>query len=1194
MPSSKYPQKLDTSTEIPPVRDNITEIGSDVINSLRSAIFNIEKTLGINPQGATGNTLSNRLATSLDSNGNLLKEALDRANVLAGPIIDSDVSKVAAIRESKLRLDFPTQLLQSEISILDSEIDSIKQAIEDLSVRLAIHLEPNALNSHKANSIKVDAADSIPSDIATLDLESNTLQNTLQEIYNSHINYSGANISSINNSHVASQIFFDNANTPPLSTVNDLQSAVEVLANLEDFSFKDTLTNLASNGRVRNGKVNSAFESNTFSKLLLDITSVTYLYSSGSSTTTFILSTPKEPIAEINQYDLLTLSGSSNEEDNITYQIKSVKLSGLLLQEVEVYGGPKYISTSGLTIKVNKNGYTSYNPAGFATVTRPRANKTNTPDVQILNPDCATIISKNIKPSNITATNHNFIIEIDEVPFTLETYNSTIAEQSLDSIVQKINDQSVDQHLNITAFPVKISNCQELAISHNIPNISSDVKLRTIKISAAPSNDGTSDLGFTDILDVTYEGTSGASLFLNGSILKNFGVVKTLTGADVKLTVGGLSAQLFSGKFVELGARVGDLVAIAGSSEISDDGTYRIKSISNDIVYFDLAGSQFLGELDDASVFHILRVTAPIDEFTFEEIGTADGTILFDVFMDENKNIFQSKRLEIEGSIISGSFYAVISDVSKGFILSDETATLNIDTAGYATLTDLSLQPGQPVFVGTSGIYNILANDGFSFITLSVSASTLPTTSISTTIYGFGEVSSNNYMLCRGAFSTGLGRILGTSNDPGIPSLVDKKVTGTVDHKVIGTTFIERYIEGPRNELRASGIIRGCKVVNEAYINDGHQIFSVTSGVVVVNGIRYEFPGIEDVRVNSSYTYIVAINKQGCVVVGSYINDPANPGNAISPFFQEDVAYLAEISNDTINTTNIDLRLFIDNLDLKVLGDIKVSNNIAHSHFTDLYSAVQYSKRFSRMFPNISPPTILIENGTYVIDETIVIDFDVSIKGSGPGTILKKGSTLGVGESLVDRAVDMSTALFLIGSSSSTESDFIEHGVSFSDFTYKTSDFLVAVGCVFALTQPLFKDGLGVSPNAMYKFSNINFDGPTSIDGSIPDPNKVGEFVIFCGQQDSATLNTISNLIMGNILFTNCLVNRMGVEKGAIMFTESAASETRNVIISNNIVINSAPNTNYSNVVLLSYSPTLTTNNIVEASNTYRTGFITP
>ena len=43
MPKSNYPDKIDTSVELPIIRNNITEIGSDAINSLRSAIINIEK-----------------------------------------------------------------------------------------------------------------------------------------------------------------------------------------------------------------------------------------------------------------------------------------------------------------------------------------------------------------------------------------------------------------------------------------------------------------------------------------------------------------------------------------------------------------------------------------------------------------------------------------------------------------------------------------------------------------------------------------------------------------------------------------------------------------------------------------------------------------------------------------------------------------------------------------------------------------------------------------------------------------------------------------------------------------------------------------------------------------------------------------------------------------------------------------------
>ena len=66
---SKYPNQIDTSAEVPVVRDGITEISSDFFNSLRSAIIQIEKTLGVNPQGAVGLTVGDRISNALDASG---------------------------------------------------------------------------------------------------------------------------------------------------------------------------------------------------------------------------------------------------------------------------------------------------------------------------------------------------------------------------------------------------------------------------------------------------------------------------------------------------------------------------------------------------------------------------------------------------------------------------------------------------------------------------------------------------------------------------------------------------------------------------------------------------------------------------------------------------------------------------------------------------------------------------------------------------------------------------------------------------------------------------------------------------------------------------------------------------------------------------------------------------------------------
>src|SRR5260221_7188389 len=58
--TTKYPDQIDTNTEIPLSTDNITPITASVTNTLRGAILAIESELGINPSASLG-TVSDRL-----------------------------------------------------------------------------------------------------------------------------------------------------------------------------------------------------------------------------------------------------------------------------------------------------------------------------------------------------------------------------------------------------------------------------------------------------------------------------------------------------------------------------------------------------------------------------------------------------------------------------------------------------------------------------------------------------------------------------------------------------------------------------------------------------------------------------------------------------------------------------------------------------------------------------------------------------------------------------------------------------------------------------------------------------------------------------------------------------------------------------------------------------------------------------
>jgi hypothetical protein len=93
---SNYPNQYDDDTSIPRVDNNLSDIAADVINDERDAIFAIEGTLGINPQGNSP-TLAARLSTSLDPVGNILPSSLAGIGLVYLPITNSEISPICIL-----------------------------------------------------------------------------------------------------------------------------------------------------------------------------------------------------------------------------------------------------------------------------------------------------------------------------------------------------------------------------------------------------------------------------------------------------------------------------------------------------------------------------------------------------------------------------------------------------------------------------------------------------------------------------------------------------------------------------------------------------------------------------------------------------------------------------------------------------------------------------------------------------------------------------------------------------------------------------------------------------------------------------------------------------------------------------------------------------------------------------------------
>ena len=109
-----YPNQYDDDATIPRVDDNISEIADVVVNAIREAIFAIEKELGLSPSGSLS-SLTEFLNVSFNTNGTIKASALTSVGLATLPIVDSQVAFNAAIKESKLALDYSTADLHTQV-----------------------------------------------------------------------------------------------------------------------------------------------------------------------------------------------------------------------------------------------------------------------------------------------------------------------------------------------------------------------------------------------------------------------------------------------------------------------------------------------------------------------------------------------------------------------------------------------------------------------------------------------------------------------------------------------------------------------------------------------------------------------------------------------------------------------------------------------------------------------------------------------------------------------------------------------------------------------------------------------------------------------------------------------------------------------------------------------------------------------
>ena len=138
MGRSSYPGQFDSDVELPRVDNNITDMGGEAINALRDAIFSIENTVGVNPQGNMADLVT-RINRVIDDNGNILTSALATRGLVALPITNAQIDINAGIEERKLDLDYPTTTLYGIIQSSQTDIDAMRISFNAFTSRTMKH-----------------------------------------------------------------------------------------------------------------------------------------------------------------------------------------------------------------------------------------------------------------------------------------------------------------------------------------------------------------------------------------------------------------------------------------------------------------------------------------------------------------------------------------------------------------------------------------------------------------------------------------------------------------------------------------------------------------------------------------------------------------------------------------------------------------------------------------------------------------------------------------------------------------------------------------------------------------------------------------------------------------------------------------------------------------------------------------------
>ena len=191
-------------------------------------------------------------------------------------------------------------------------------------------------------------------------------------------------------------------------------------------------------------------------------------------------------------------------------------------------------------------------------------------------------------------------------------------------------------------------------------------------------------------------------------------------------------------------------------------------------------------------------------------------------------------------------------------------------------------------------------------------------------------------------------------------------------------------------------------------------------------------------------------------------------------------------------------------------------------------------------------PSIFLKEGTHEIDSHIFIDFDLTIRGAGPQTIVKNSSSYDLSMSNITHQYE-SSSMFLIGLDAKTD---IQYGVIMENITLVgTAGQANDVGGIFINIR--HNTNTLNSKSAIFTFDKLRFIAASDYNVSSTDVLSGGS-----GPNMMPFHIGVNNAgKYGNIIISNCYFKGVGYQRSVVRLNSD--NEFNNISVINNISVES-------------------------------------